>query len=135
MTIKISNVITEKPLVDLSELNTEEEIGTDIITELVKREMLDFCKEHLAVGNSRDAGFDEFSFDLNSKTVRFKIWIRSKHRTNGITIYSVTYDISGEYNLGNIGSASNTEICVKTPVGRLCINARIIIEILMHLMG
>ncbi|MEY8844084.1 hypothetical protein AB9M91_03165 [Bacillus safensis] len=135
MTIEISNVIIEKPLVDLSELSTEEETGTDII-ELVKREVVDFCKEHLAVGNERDAGFSEFSFDLSSQTVHFKIWIKSKHKTNGITIYSVSYDISGEYNLRNISdSALDTEICVSTPVGRMCIKAKSIIEIFMKLMG
>lgn len=98
----------------------------------VKAALEDFCESHLAVGNKRDARVEELT--LNGTNVKFRVWIRSKHKpTSWITLYSVTYEIKGEYDLSNPSSLGDTEISVNTPVGKLSVKAKEIAGILMAL--
>ena len=100
--------------------------------DVVKNELAEFCKSHLAVGNERDARTEELSLD--GTTVHYRVWIRSKHKTNGITIYSVTYEIKGDIDLANPESVGENEICVNTPVGNPCVKVKDIVAILLALL-
>ncbi|OKP90035.1 hypothetical protein A3842_03925 [Paenibacillus sp. P3E] len=99
----------------------------------VKARIADYCKENLAVGNERDARVEELS--LNGTVVNLKVWIRSKHKVfAGVTLYSVTYEINGTYDLINPTIVGESEICVDTPAGKQCIKAKQIVAILMALL-
>ncbi|MGD2434063.1 hypothetical protein ACP8H3_08880 [Bacillus velezensis] len=120
---KVSKPIIEVPY-DVSSL-LEEDAS---LIEMVKDQLADYCKSNLAVGNNKDARVEELT--LNGTTVHYKIWIRSKDKSYGITVYSVTYTIEGDFDLSNPASAIGAKVCVDTPIGQLCVSAEQIVTIL-----
>ncbi|MCY9367698.1 hypothetical protein MOF14_13230 [Bacillus spizizenii] len=124
---KVSEPIVEVPY-DVASLFEEDASSI----EMVKDQLAHFCKHNLAVGNRRDARVEELT--LNGTTVHYKVWIRSKEKFHGITIYSVTYTIDGDFDLANPASARDARVCVDTPIGKLCIKAEQIVAILMGLL-
>nr|WP_145404257.1 hypothetical protein [Paenibacillus xylanexedens] len=125
---KVSNLVVENVANDNDTANLE-----SVSVDEVKNQIADFCKHNLAVGNERDARVDELS--LNGTTATLKVWIRSKHKPNRwLTLYSVTYEIHGTYNLADPTSIGESEICVDTPVSKLCVKAKEIVTILLGLL-
>lgn len=123
---EITNVQVE------TELNNDFHIEEALPIDTVKEKIADYCKSNLAVGNKKDARVEELS--LNGTVVTLKVWIQSKHKEFGVTLYSVSYELKGTYDLLNSDSIGESEICFDTPLGKQCIKAKQIVEILKTLL-
>lgn len=60
--------------------------------------------KHLARGNERSAGWDYLKLNLDTRVVKGKAWVRSKHRVRGITVYSWTVHAEFTLDLNSGGS-------------------------------
>ncbi|PRS99246.1 hypothetical protein C6356_29905 [Bacillus wiedmannii] len=92
----------------------------------------------LTVGNERSARLERFEID--GTVVFFKLRLHSEEEIDNprpipdITVYSVTYYVEGSYDLLNPGNYDEIDICVDTPVGKICKKAKEIVEILVQIL-
>lgn len=110
--------------------------NTPEIVAKVKTELEAFGLK-LTVGNERSARLEQFEID--GTVVFFKLRLHSEQEIDNprpipdITVYAVTYYVEGSYDLANPGDYNEIDICVDTPVGKICKKAREVVEILSQL--
>jgi len=82
-----------------------------------------FLSSELAQGNEGKATIEKFEF--KDGKIKFDVKIRHRHKTNGVILYSVNTNVSGEFNPSDLTSIKNTKLCSNLPPalggGEICI--------------
>ncbi|NEZ45464.1 hypothetical protein [Paenibacillus alvei] len=99
--------------------------------DLAKAALDSFC-DGLAQGNEGHADVEEFS--LEGTTLHFKVAIVHKETkkiplVGKVTIYSVTTHVKGDIDVTN-PRPKDIDLCVDTPVGKICGNSDSLINVL-----